>query len=312
MASAELECYVSTMLRPIEVEALAYKEIERMRQGAQPEDSIVELKLTLPEARDAAKQIGALCNAVQGDDAIWVVGVGEDGSFTAPSGELANWGPAMEKCFDEVYPTMQNYNVSFEGHPLTLLHFGTQQRPYVVDKGDGTKLVPWRRSNKTRTALRRDLLSLLNPGPQRPLLHIVAAHVTRERPVGIFNVDMTVYVIPKEGSRVILPFYRCSAYLQFGEQILWLPNNSLSWSMLGTLPEAQPLQFIFREPSFFSVRARYHQHGIQDPLPELLKLVLRLGYADMEGGAIAIDLPQTNIVREVQHFEAREAGWVSR
>ena len=300
------------MLRPIEIETLVYAELDRVRKGAQPEDSIVELKLALPDPSKAAWQIGALCNAVHGDDAIWVVGAGEDGRFEPPSAELAEWGPAVDKHFDEVHPIRRNLNGAYEEHPLTLIHFTTLQRPYVVNGPNGNKIVPWRDLNMTRGARRRELLSLLAPDASKPRLHIVTAHVTRERPFGMFNVGMTVYVVPKNGSRVILPFYKCSAYLQVDEEILWLPNQTLSWSMLETPSDFQPLQFIFREPTFFSITAKYHQHGIKDPLPESLRLVLQLGYADTEGDALAVSLPQTNIAPGVQHYAWRESGWGQR
>ena len=301
-----------SMLRDTEIEAVAYREIERVRMGAKPEDSRVELKLSLPDPRSAAWQIAGLCNAAPGDDAVWVVGFGEDGSFEPPSTELAEWEPAMKKHFDEVSPITRSFNVSYENHPLTLFHFLARNRPYVVPMKDGNKVVPWRGLNNTRGAHRREILTLFGPDTSKPLLHILKAHVTRERPNGPFILGMTIYVVPKDGTRIILPFYKCSAYLKVGDAMIWLPTQILAWSANGSSGDPQAPQIIFREPTFLSLAARHYQPNYQDPLPQSLTMVVQLGYADMEGSAVSVDLPQTNLATEVQHFEWRERGWFGR
>lgn len=112
------------MLRPVEVENLARRTVETILKGAKAEDSIIELKLTLPlDHRSAARQIAALCNATPESDAVWVVGVDETGNFSPPTEEFAMWAPAVNKFFDEVFPVSRAYNISMDGHPLTLIHF---------------------------------------------------------------------------------------------------------------------------------------------------------------------------------------------
>jgi hypothetical protein len=105
------------MLRPIEIEALAHKAIEDAISGAMSEDSQVEIKSQLPDdARKAARQIAALCNAAPGEDALWVVGFDEKKrTFTSPTGEIANWWPQVVSYFDGTPPTFNDRNVTING-----------------------------------------------------------------------------------------------------------------------------------------------------------------------------------------------------
>ena len=157
---------------------------------------MIELKRELPEPRKAARQIAALCNAAPGEDAAWVVGVGEDGTFALPNEELANWLPQVSRDLDGAAPTCRVYNFNIEGKPLVLLHFHTVLRPFVAIRENGDREISWRAGNLTRSATRSELLSLLVPTITRPRFEIVQAHITLERQSNFLNVGMEIYIIP--------------------------------------------------------------------------------------------------------------------
>ncbi len=238
------------MLQPVIIEDLARKAIERAIAGAKAEDSLIELKLGLPEPRRAARQIAALCNAAPGEDAAWVVGVGEDGTFAMPNEELANWLPQVSRCFDGAAPTCTVYNFNVDGKPLVLLHFHSFLRPFMAIRENGDREISWRGGTGTRSATRGEVLSLLVPTITRPDFEIVKAQIALDRGSNSLDVGMEVYIIPTNGIRLAMPLHKCEIHVQSGLRSFSFPPATVSWfEPPGSLANA-PLQLIFDRPAF--------------------------------------------------------------
>ncbi|WP_219420665.1 AlbA family DNA-binding domain-containing protein [Pseudonocardia nigra] len=102
------------------------------------EDSFVDFKRQLPDDyRRAARQIAALANAARGDEAVWLIGVENDGHLTSatPSFETQSWWPQVESWFDELAPSVTQLLVPRPGGTVLALFFETDRAPYVVKTG---------------------------------------------------------------------------------------------------------------------------------------------------------------------------------
>ncbi|HEY5743102.1 MAG TPA: hypothetical protein VIS99_11230 [Terrimicrobiaceae bacterium] len=302
------------MLQPVVIEDLARKAVDRAISGAKSEDSLIELKRELPEPRKAARQIAALCNAAPGEDACWVVGVGEDGSFVLQTEELANWLPQVSRYFDGTAPTCRVYNVNIEDKPLVLLHFHTVLRPFVVIRENGDREISWRAGNLTRSATRSEALSLLVPTITRPNFEIVNAHITLERPSNFLNVGMEIYIIPTNGIRLAMPLHKCEIHVESGGQSFSFPPATVSWYEPPGNPVNAPLQLIFERPAFFGFTARHHfDHRGGALLSEAASLLFSVGFAGSEVTALLeANPPQTNVNENVQHFSWSHPQWFVR
>jgi hypothetical protein len=301
------------MLQPSVIEDRARNAILRALSGATSEDSSIELKRELPEPRRAARQIAALCNAAPGEDALWVVGVGEDGSFTLPSVELANWWPQVLGCFDGTVPHCRVYNVNIEGRPLVLLHFHTVSRPFVAIRENGDREISWRGANSTRSATRSEALSLLVPTITRPNFEIVNAHITLERPSKYLNVGMEIYIIPTNGVRLAMPLHKCGIRLESGVRSFSFPPTTVSWfEPPGNLVNT-PLQLIFEKPTFFGFTAKHHFDQQEEYLLSEPRLLFSAGFAGSEITlSLWADPPQTNFNENVQQFSGSHPHWFVR
>lgn len=149
------------------------------KNGHANEDSFVELKRVLPDAKKAARQIAALCNAARGQEAIWIIGVDEKTGVIhgAESTDLEAWWPGVVKSFDEVAPSMVDLKVATgDGKVVKALFFETDRAPYVVKTESGGPVgaeVPWRAGNGTRSAHRNELLKILQPAVSVPRIEVL-------------------------------------------------------------------------------------------------------------------------------------------
>ena len=304
------------MLPPAVIEDRARQAIDNARSGAKSENSLIELKRQLPaDARKAARQIAGLCNAAPEDGATWVVGVDEDGTFATPTEELANWLPKVNKYFDGTSPTCTNLNIRIEGHTLVLLHFHAVLRPFVVIRENDDREVPWRSGNKTRSATRSELLSLLVPTIARPDFEIVRADITFERPNRILAVGMEVYIIPTNDHRLAMPLHKCEIRVESGGRSFLFAPPSISWfEPLGTLVPSSTLQLIFEKPAFFGFTASQEFNELQEAvLSQDTSLLFSAGFA---GSEITIELvatpPQVTSNPTFQQFSANHERWLRK
>ena len=163
-----------------EVEKLARAAILRAQRGNPSEGGTIELKSQWTHKNDfrqAARQIGGLANAAGGQPVIWVIGVDEKTGNVkgADYAELSSWYNQIKKCFDDVHPKMVN-NLQFEmdGKTVVALCFDSTEPPYVVNPGDKQvhREIPWRENNETRSAFRREMVSLFRPQVTLPTVEV--------------------------------------------------------------------------------------------------------------------------------------------
>lgn len=172
-------------------------EVDRARkQGKGNEDSFVELKRSIPnDPRKAARQIAALCNAAQGEEVLWIIGIdGKTGEVDPGfSDDLQDWWPSVAKCFNEVYPEMSDVVVTVdEDKAVAGLFFTTDRAPYVVNTpGQGfDREVPWREGTTTRSAHRRELMRLLKSTVHAPEVEVLKADLQCSKPALHEGVDI--------------------------------------------------------------------------------------------------------------------------
>jgi len=217
-------------VRPIDIELWINRVAERVARGSPLEDSRVELKRDWPQDHNkAARQIAGLCNAMAGDDVLWIVGIDEKvGVVGAQHSDLATWWPTVASEFDGTYPRPQDLIVNLRTADVIALVFETDRAPYVVrnamhGKPNGGPVaweVPWREGASTRTARRADLLRILIPTQSLPTVEVVRASADlRMRTGGRPTVTITVvfYTFLPVGESVVLPDRQASGWCQLGD-----------------------------------------------------------------------------------------------
>lgn len=209
-----------------EIEAWALQVIDRVSKAQPNEDARVELKRVWPDSKPMARQLAAHANAARGAPLLWLVGVDQsDGVVGAPHKELAEWWPAVRAEFDGgIAPELIDLAVPTNGTAVTALYFRTDRPPYAVKNPDGGKIqfeVPWRDGTTTRTADRSELLRILSPLQQLPIVEVLAAALTARppnkepaRPSYAWSLAMRIYMVPRSDGLMVLPFHRCTGYFE--------------------------------------------------------------------------------------------------
>lgn len=206
-------------MRPIEIENWAIGIVERLLDGQPNEDALVELKASWPDPRKAARQLAGHANSARGDRILWLIGVDQkSGVQGANHEEVSSWYPTLSAEFDGIAPTLQDINVPYEGKTMVALLFETDRAPYVVknpafglEAGTPVSLeVPWREGTATRTATRKDLLTILAPLAQVPAFEVLAAELFfRKYDQHQWYLHMDLYAIPQTPASVVIPFHKC-------------------------------------------------------------------------------------------------------
>ena len=194
--------------------------VDKVNRGESVEDAPIELKGRWIDAKKAARQVAAHCNAVRGSSVLWVFGIDEkEGVIGADSGELADWISQFNSQFSEVAPSIYDLKVPVDGKTVVALIFGADRAPYVVKNEAGGHIqfeVPWREGCATRSAKRSDLLRLLTPHLQLPTLSPMGAAVTvstnnghHAQPEWELNwrVSIEIYIVPKENESFVIPLH---------------------------------------------------------------------------------------------------------
>ena len=171
-------------MRRHEIESWALDIIDRARLKQPIEDSRVELKADWPtDRKKAARRIAAHANAARGEPILWIIGIDEGKGQVcgASASEFADWYSSVRSEFDELAPEPISLNIPVNAVTVTALLFETDAAPFVVKNSEGGAVqreVPWREATGVRTATRAQLLRLLSPLQQLPLIEIVACRVT--------------------------------------------------------------------------------------------------------------------------------------
>lgn len=157
----------------LEIKVLSW--VDQVLRGRRIEGSIVDCKAVWPtDHQRSARQIAGLCNAAQGADVVWLIGIDEDAAQLTqyPAVEIADWWSQVSSRFDDVAPGLFSLSVPVaEGHQVIALQFSSSRAPYVIKLkpgGPSEREVPWRDGTRTRSAYRYELQRLLAPTAELP------------------------------------------------------------------------------------------------------------------------------------------------
>lgn len=236
-------------MRPIEIEMWANRVIDSMEQAGPTEDHRVELKSKWIEGNDAARRIAALANSAPDDTVLLLIGVDEKAAsiIGVPRREMSEWWPQIESEFaDRVAPEPIPLNMERAGIPFVAIAFKTDRAPYLVkNEAFGTKghkikwEVPYRIGNRTDTATRSQLLSLLWPALNLPQVELISAGVALYRPeqkkghVQKCVIDVQCYIVPRDGKTITLDARACSVTVEM-EELKLSPGGEVQLKRIGT------------------------------------------------------------------------------
>ena len=201
----------------------ALKAIEAARNGSNPEDDGVELKLEMPtDHQRVARRIAAMANAARGEPFLWLIGVDErTGEIARPTFDLNSWWAKVSSFFAGDPPAMRSSHLD----DALMLVFESEAPPYVVrtrqeknEKGLPELEVPWREGSGTRSATRSDLLRLLVPILRTPEIEVMSG----ELKIGTANtatrwlasLEVRLIVIPRSSEMVTLLAHRATLAIE--------------------------------------------------------------------------------------------------
>lgn len=218
-------------MKPHDIEYWALRIIERVESGQPSEDTRVELKSVWPDPVKSARQIAGHANSARGEPILWLIGVDEkQGVLGAKYEELTDWYAQVKTQFDGVVPAVLSVNVHVRHKTgmktVGALLFETGGAPFVVKNqahgqpggGPVSLEVPWREGTGTRSAYRGDLLRILVPLQRLPTFELLEADMSvcgKDTEGGFpWALYLQVYLAPAPGSRVVIPYHRCHAWMK--------------------------------------------------------------------------------------------------
>lgn len=222
--------------RQIEIQVLEL--IKRVEEKKFTEDSWSELKREWPlDHAQAARRLAGQANAAQGEPILWIIGLDEkQGVIGAHEKELSNWFPQVQKHFDSLSPELAHcLTVPTDRGPVVALLFNTDRAPYLVDiPGTDKREVPWRSANRTRSAFRKELLTLLSTVQSVPSFEALTGRMTGSLQGGqaasgamTFDLSLGLYATLELGQNVVIPFHRCACWLEISGVITRVPFDVL-------------------------------------------------------------------------------------
>lgn len=217
------------------LEAWVLDVVDRVTAGRALEDDRVELKAQWPDnPRKTARRIGGHANQAGGDMILWLIGVDETSRTVVDAGtvEMADWWPKVQRCFDELPPSLQHLGVPAHGGTVHALLIDTSRAPYLVTTdghGGVEREVPWREGNRTRTARRSELLRSVVEEVQVPTLECfdgliefvpdnsIAETSRNEADLDIY-ISLNLYM--EAPAPCTMPEHRWAALLTVGDQTI--------------------------------------------------------------------------------------------
>jgi len=213
-------------MKPHEIEFRVIKAIESLRKSIPlPATAVATFSRWPKPGINTARHIAASANAARGRNLLWLIGVHSSG--TGPGADLSHfkdWWASLLPFFEGLAPEITPLAIPFEpGKKLVALHIPSDRAPYIVGhhrKASFSGEVPWLDDSGVRSARRSELIALLSPLQDLPMLEILDTELTAwEVPKTTYGpklsfrwtLDATVYVVPKADTRVVIPFHRCRA-----------------------------------------------------------------------------------------------------
>lgn len=201
----------------VELVKWAHTAIQRARDAGLNEDSYAELKSEWPtDYEKTARQLAGQANAVSPEPFRWLIGIREDGTVVgARREELSRWYAQVRKCFHGPYPKLLRAAVvATRRKPVVAMFFGTDDAPYLVNRRNEVREIPWREANSTRSATRAEILSLMKEALILPEIDFLSGsmHVQQRRNLIEWRVMLkaTFFVRPTASKGVVIPLHHCS------------------------------------------------------------------------------------------------------
>jgi hypothetical protein len=287
-------------MRPAELEARVLEILERVENGMPLEDSRDECKTEWPASNEkTARQLAGHANAARGESILWLFGVDEKGRRVpgVSASEFSSWYSRVKSHFEDAWapdPEL-NINVQWKGMIVVAVLFETNRAPYVVKNPQEGQIqfeVPWRESNSTQTARRRDLLRLLVPLQKMPELELLSAVlVARKRVDGQigqwairFELSLGLYILTRDRSRISIPGHRSTVSIdligptvKIFECKVEFPGNYGPW--------ASGDQLVVDGPRYFGCHCELSASEISIVEGIKLSILLRLRLAELERDA---------------------------
>jgi hypothetical protein len=178
------------------VDATVQAAIENLQAGRGVEDDSIELKAEWPDPATKVRQFAGAANALRGDPLIYVIGVHDKtGAITTPVPvEPKEWYDQICKPFDQIPPSLLWSQTVFVGHDsksVTVMVFGTDEFPYLINVEKARREVPLRIGTGTQSARRNQLVRMFEPALRTPSTFFTVAkfravvhEVTKEDRVG--------------------------------------------------------------------------------------------------------------------------------
>lgn len=218
-------------MRLLQLEAWVLDIAAQIAGGMVPEDSRLELKASWPSDHGkAARRLAGHANAALGEPILWIVGLDERrGATGVESVETATWLERVFSYFDGVSPSVRDFVVKVGDKTVVAMLFETVRAPFVVrNPAFGTEPtpirfeVPWRDGTRVRSACRGDLIRLLGDVITLPDLELLGAEVelspADDRGNENLFVSVNLYLVPRSGADVVIPFHRSHVLLNGGEK----------------------------------------------------------------------------------------------
>ncbi|QDG49319.1 hypothetical protein FIV42_00780 [Persicimonas caeni] len=213
-------------MRKIDVEAWARRVIDMVLEGNRVEDSRVELKAHFPgdhphipeddHVFKHARQLAGHANAARGAELLWLFGLDDEAHCITDvaTDKREHWYQRISSKFESLVPELlECLTIDHADGVVVAFYFGTERAPYLVNNPKGGRIdfeVPWREDNTTRTARRRDLVSVLVPVQRLPdaEMLLAAASVGRPKDRLVFCLDAQIYLEPLGEGQIVFPFHR--------------------------------------------------------------------------------------------------------
>jgi len=257
-------------MRPVEIENWALAVIQQVEAGQPNEDARVEIKADWIDPFRAARQLAGHANAARGDAILWLIGVNQEtGVVGVGHKELAVWLSQVSSHFDGIAPDIIDVNVPYKNRVVVALFVNTERAPFVIKNPDfGSKSgvviafeVPWREGTTTRTASRSDLIRLLVPKLALPEIELLDAELSlRGSHKYQWHLQMDLYITPKIGTFVVIPFHRCEVQL-----VLAPSNTTILLSRIHLTPPYRITRSLSTEPDSLTAAATGDELIIEGP-----------------------------------------------
>lgn len=211
-------------MRVHEIENWALSVIDRVKSGQPVEDTRVELKSKWPDPQKAARRIAGHANAARGAPILWLIGVDEKSREVpgADMTEFTDWFNSVRACYDELPPQPVEVNVPVDSVTVVAIFFETTRAPFVVKNPVGGAIqreVPWRETTEIKSATRSQLLRLLSPIQNQPVIEEVSALLRAEKVSSNgdahwdFKAYLALFLYQPEDQQIVIPKHRCGVSL---------------------------------------------------------------------------------------------------